>query len=225
MAIEDELDVASDEVEPLPAIERDALAARLQRRELHELDLARGYQARLAENMLQAVAQIEPGPRKWMGTALGEVGVREVAGSQHSKRVLEYHDATILNASTDETAWCAAYTSWVLQTSKLPSLRSARALDYLAYGVAIAAPCYGAIGVLRMKGSNHVGFVVKADGTYISLLGGNQANSVCVARFPRSAFLGFRYPAGVPLPGANQSDDAAPAIPDGIPVLGADDTH
>lgn len=45
--------------------------------------------------------------------AYKEIGTKEIVGSRHSLKVLEYHDTTG-NFSDDETPWCASYVNWVL---------------------------------------------------------------------------------------------------------------
>jgi len=41
-----------------------------------------------------------------------EIGVKEIEGSKHNQRILEYHSTCILNATTDETPWCSAFINW-----------------------------------------------------------------------------------------------------------------
>ncbi|MBK9071083.1 MAG: hypothetical protein IPL79_08800 [Myxococcales bacterium] len=59
LALDGEPDVAMGEVAQLPAIEREALAARLQRREIEEVALERSAKERFAVQMLEAVVEIE----------------------------------------------------------------------------------------------------------------------------------------------------------------------
>jgi hypothetical protein len=40
----------------------------------------------------------------------------------------------------------------------------------------------------------HVGLVVAANAAHVWMIGGNQSDQVSIARFPRSDFLGFRWP-------------------------------
>ena len=209
----------------LSALEEEALAARLQRRELQERELAHRLHNTVSATVLQALPVLDEGPRAWMRTAQAETGVHELAGPKHNPRVLQYHDATELDAGSDETPWCAAFVSWVLQASGLPSLRTARASDYLAYGVAVETPCYGAIAVVRGHRFAHVGFVVQADARNVTLLGGNQGDAVSIGRFPRASFLAFRYPPGVAVPDAPAAGNPGHVRSEDLPVLGADTTR
>lgn len=41
--------------------------------------------------------------------AMKELGVRELAGSKHNPRIIEYHKATSLKATQDEVSWCSSF--------------------------------------------------------------------------------------------------------------------
>lgn len=45
--------------------------------------------------------------------AESEIGEKESRSSENG-RILQYHDATTLDASEDEVAWCASFTNWCL---------------------------------------------------------------------------------------------------------------
>lgn len=59
-------------------------------------------------------------------------------------------------------------------------------------------PGYGVIAVKPRTGGGHVTFLVGEDATDFYCLGGNQSDSVSVARFPKSAFTDFRWPKSYP---------------------------
>jgi uncharacterized protein (TIGR02594 family) len=86
---------------------------------------------------------------------------------------------------------------------------NALAISWARWGQSLAEPRYGAILVVRRKGSgadrstgsatgNHVGFFVRGTATHFTLLGGNQANGWEVARSDyrrdRYDILGIRWP-------------------------------
>ena len=129
--------------------------------------------------------------------AKGELGVKELPGWEHNARILEYHSMTGLGAKDDETSWCAAFVSWCIEKSGLKSMRSARARDYLKWGVA-CEPEEGCVVILS-RGPNpfygHVGFFVKFVGDFVLVLGGNQSDSVCFQHYRKDRVLGFRKPA------------------------------
>jgi lysozyme family protein len=70
--------------------------------------------------------------------------------------------------------------------------------SYLAWGEPLAQPRTGAIAVLS-RGADpslgHVGFLIGLTSSDAILLGGNQADAVSVAAFPRSRLLDLRWPA------------------------------
>ena len=132
----------------------------------------------------------------WMILAERELGVSEVAGGVHNPRIIAYHSATTLKATTDEIPWCSSYACWVMEGSGILSPRSAAARDWLGWGVEIKEPQYGCITVLDRKTRNnprsaHVGFFARAP---LYLLGGNQRNRVGVDAFDVSRVLGYRMP-------------------------------
>lgn len=136
------------------------------------------------------------GEPAWMAKARGEIGVREIVGSRHSPRVLEYH-ATTGRFTTDEVPWCASFVNWVLVNSGQAGTGSAVALSFRSYGTRLERPAYGSIAVISWGGGKgHVGFVVGKQGSSIMLLGGNQSNSVCVSPFRSSAIVAYVVPAG-----------------------------
>lgn len=131
----------------------------------------------------------------WMAVAKAEIGVKEVAGSGNNPRILEYHSATTLNAKMDEVAWCAAFVNWVLKQVGIQGTDVAAARAFLSWGEEISEPEYGCIVVLKrgkQAWQGHVGFVVGEKAHTIMVLGGNQADSVCIREYPKSDVLGYR---------------------------------
>jgi uncharacterized protein (TIGR02594 family) len=144
----------------------------------------------------------------WLRVAEAELrrDVVEVPGDEHSPQILAYHAATSLRASTDEVPWCAAFVCFCLQLAGRETTNSARARDYLGYGVELVYPAHGCIAVLQ-RGSGaqpgvdvidapgHVGFIVgEASPDEILLLGGNQGDRVCVRPYPVARLLSCRWP-------------------------------
>jgi len=41
-----------------------------------------------------------------------QVGQKEVPGSKHNPKIVEYHQACTLQASNDEVAWCSSFVNW-----------------------------------------------------------------------------------------------------------------
>lgn len=137
----------------------------------------------------------------WLMRARREIGVKERVGSMHNARIIEYHDATRLHAQEDEVPWCSAFACWVMEKSGIASTRSAAARSWLAWGIDLAEPRPGCIAVLERKtpsnpNAAHVGFYVGGDlaTENILVLGGNQANQVCIKPYQRTRVMAYRWP-------------------------------
>lgn len=134
----------------------------------------------------------------WLRIARGEIGEKEIVGSKHNHRVLEYHDATDLDASTDEVAWCSSFVNWCMLKANIARTKSAAARSWLNWGTKLDAPKLGAVVVFQRGNSSwqgHVAFVVGWDASYVKVLGGNQSNAVTIANYKRATVLGYRWPA------------------------------
>jgi len=91
--------------------------------------------------------------------------------------------------------WCSCYVNKKVQNGGGRGTRSAAARSWLQWGKILEEPEIGCIAVKKRWRSNwmgHVGFVYEIGPTYIVLLGGNQDNRVCLQRYPRKEFIGFR---------------------------------
>lgn len=133
--------------------------------------------------------------------SLGEYGVKEVPGSTHNPRILEYFVPLGKNwVKEDETAWCAAHVGWSLEESGLNSTKALNARSYLDWGVEVAFEDMkkGDIVIFwRSKPESwkgHVARFVRYDekAGYIWVLGGNQGNAVGINRYHKSKWLGAR---------------------------------
>ena len=132
----------------------------------------------------------------WYQLALKERGVTEIFGEKHNERILEYHQASNLKATTDEVPWCASFVNWCMGEAGFYHMHSAAARSYLQWG-AECAPYEGCVVVLKSGNSSwqgHVGFFVKQDKDHVWMLGGNQDNKVCIKPYLRSDVLSYRTP-------------------------------
>lgn len=148
----------------------------------------------------------------WMTLARRFDGVAEIKGPHHHAAILDLLDAadgkpgdgkTVQGIRDDETPWCASFVSGVLELDGVRSARSAWARSYVSWGRNIdGIPQVGAIVVFeRGPSSGHVGFIAgrTAAGDLV-VLGGNQSDKVCLARFSPQRVLGYRWPVDRPLP-------------------------
>lgn len=134
-------------------------------------------------------------------------GVCELAGPQeNAARIIEYHSATTLRATTDEVAWCSSLVNWCLLQAGQDITRSAAARSWLSWGLDLRVPAIGCVAVLKRAGKSqpgpavldapgHVGFYFgRGSQSEVLILGGNQDNAVNVRAYPLARVLGYRWP-------------------------------
>jgi uncharacterized protein (TIGR02594 family) len=136
--------------------------------------------------------------------AMRFVGTKEVSGVSSHPLI-----AAMLSLdggeTTDEIPWCSAYVNFIAWLLRLPRSKSLAARSWLGVGTPIhldqARPGFDVViltragatkdpGVLNAPG--HVGWYAGANGNTVMVLGGNQSNSVSLARFPTTDVLGVR---------------------------------
>lgn len=141
----------------------------------------------------------------WLTVAKSEIGVQETPGTRSTPRVIEYHAATDLKATSDEVPWCSAFVCWCLEQCGIRSTRSAAARSYLRYGLRLKRPVLGAIAVMR-RGKNpaqgHVGIYAGPSWVpgFFRCVGGNQGNAVSVARKSLGDVIAWVWPHDQPMP-------------------------
>ena len=130
--------------------------------------------------------------------AVGEFGVKEIAGSEHNPEVLKYFNATDSPASmiTDETSWCSAFICWCADKAGYENTRKLNARSWLTVGEKVETPMIGDVVVYWRESvsswKGHVGMYVREAGGWIYTLGGNQSNQVGITAYPKSRLLGYR---------------------------------
>lgn len=129
----------------------------------------------------------------WVSDARRYLGLHEVRDAKKLDKALR------LDAS--EIAWCGAFVGLVVAAALPKEPLPANPLgsrNWLKFGRAIEAPQIGAVAIF-WRGSKdgwqgHVGIVVGHDKTHVHVLGGNQSNSVSIARVAKNRLLGYRWP-------------------------------
>ncbi len=133
--------------------------------------------------------------------AMKELGTAEIFGDTHNDRIVEYHAATSLHATSDEVPWCASFVNWCLKKASITGTNSARARSFLTWGVAVSLEEAerGDIVVLSRndaRGTNaqfgHVGFFAGQEGKSVLVLGGNQSNKVSISPYSLHRILSIR---------------------------------
>ena len=129
--------------------------------------------------------------------AKSQVGFEEIPGPDSEPQILKYHQCTYLKATDDSVAWCSAFANFCVQVAGGKGTRNAMARSWLNWGHSVDKPIPGDIVVfsapLRGPDSGHVAFFVsKAIPGFITVLGGNQHDSVCYENYPTALILGYR---------------------------------
>jgi uncharacterized protein (TIGR02594 family) len=151
----------------------------------------------------------------WLKNARHLVGLKEIVGSRHEAKVLEFFaEAGHPEIHNDETAWCDAFVNAMLRRAGYAGTGSLAARSFLTWGETLKTPKPGCIAVFKRGNSaweGHVAFFLRDLGDHIEVLGGNQGNSVSVARQPKSSLLGYRWPVVVSAPAAKPKTPAKEA--------------
>jgi len=134
----------------------------------------------------------------WLEIASKEIGVKEIKGKEHNPRIIEYHSQTTLKATEDEVPYCSSFVNWCFYKSGIKGTRSAAARSWLNWGRELKTPRVGCVVILWRgspdSASGHAAFWVSEDDKTVSLLGANQNDSVCIAKYDKKRVLGYRWP-------------------------------
>ena len=138
----------------------------------------------------------------WLKKAREYLGQKEIVGPKHNPVIVALWElGKAGNVKDDETPWCAAFVSAVLEQVGIRSARTGWSRSYLNWGQKLRYPAVGCIVVFERGSGGHIGFVVGKDQRgNLLVLGGNQSNAVTVAPFALSRVLGYRWPNEYPLP-------------------------
>lgn len=147
---------------------------------------------------LPAPAPDEPMP-PWMAEMHRRMGLHE---GRNNASLIEWLKIGKYLGDPKELPWCgdAVETCFAkeLPLEPLPA-NPFWAQGWIKFGKGLADPHVGAVGVIRWSASaGHVGIVAAAKAAQVCLLGGNQSNAITLAWFPRSKFIGFRWPTTFP---------------------------
>lgn len=133
-------------------------------------------------------------PLKPYQLALKELGQKESIGDAHNERIIFYHSFTTLKATDDESPWCSSFVCCMAELAGFNSTRSARAKSWIDFGIQ-GIGRLGDLAIFSRASGGHVAFVnkdYKEGDEYIECLGGNQSDSVCISKYPKSKLLAFR---------------------------------
>ena len=150
--------------------------------------------AKLGDPALQQPGEEFP----YMPMAFAEFGIREIRGSQHNPRILEYIRSTDLSrypSLPDETEWCAAFVNWCIEKVGLPSTNSAVVSPWRNWGVKPPSIRRGCVVTFRWDdGWDHISFYLGEVDNYVICLGGNQSDAVWISVYHKKYITSFRVP-------------------------------
>lgn len=147
-------------------------------------------------------------PLVWFEEARHLMGIHEDTGPGSNKVILDWATTLGIDYKDDDIPWCGLFVAHcigsTLPAEALPS-NPLGARNWAKFGAA-CKPQLGAVLVFWREslasGLGHVGFYNGEDDEAYQVLGGNQSDSVSIARVGKDRLLGARQPATVsPLTG------------------------
>lgn len=129
--------------------------------------------------------------------ALAEYGIKEIPGSNHNPRILEYFkEIGRAWVSDDETAWCSAFANYVAKTAGFEFSGELNARSWIDCGCETNKPEIGDVVVFWREDprswKGHVAFFIRETKDLVYVLGGNQSNQVCIKAYPKARLLQYR---------------------------------
>lgn len=129
--------------------------------------------------------------------ALKEVGTKEIVGTKHNPKILQYFKETGHSwVKNDELAWCSAFFNAMQKRAGLPYTGKLNARSWLTIGEQIQTPQLGCAVIFWRKGKNspygHIAYFVSETPTEINVLGGNQNNRVQISAYRKDRLLQYR---------------------------------
>jgi uncharacterized protein (TIGR02594 family) len=136
----------------------------------------------------------------WFEEAQRLMGLQEVPGGGSNQTILDWAEDLDINYPGDDIPWCGLFVGHcvgaTLPREPLPN-NPLGARNWLKFGKK-TEPEPGAILVFWRGSRNgwkgHVGFYESEDSSAYHVLGGNQSDSVRIARVAKSRLLGARWP-------------------------------
>jgi len=136
------------------------------------------------------IGPVQRGDGNWMKIARGEMGQTEIPGAGSNSRIEGYHATTSMGAANDDVPWCSSFVNAVLERAGIKGTDSASAISWKNWGQRVNGLTdarEGDVVVLHRRGGGpndtHVGFLVRGNNGQITLLGGNQGNTVKESSF------------------------------------------
>jgi uncharacterized protein (TIGR02594 family) len=126
------------------------------------------------------------------------IGIRELSGAKNHPLIQWWLSLCGFDMdSPDEIPWCSAFINGIAWDLRLPRSKSAKARSWLDVGIPIFLHDANLGDIVILKRNNnpeqgHVGLYAGVEAQYVMVLGGNQSDSVCLAKFNQGDVLGLR---------------------------------
>lgn len=150
---------------------------------------------------------------KWMDIAHAEMGVAEDPTDKSNKRILDYAKAAgYTPRKGDGDPWCGNFMAFVMTEAGygLPA-QPWRARAWQEWGRPVGVQ-RGAVAIIP-RGKNpqqgHVFLIDRVEGEWVYGLGGNQNDSVSIAKFRKDRIESARWPQEAPAPVVAKVETAA----------------
>jgi uncharacterized protein (TIGR02594 family) len=151
--------------------------------------------------------QVKPAdiPLPWYEEAKAHLGLREIKGSKTEKKIGDWLKQLGAGWDDDETPWCGTYVGHCIGATLPEEVLPANpfgARNWAKFGKR-CQPQVGAVLIFwrthKTKSFNgHVGFYAGEDANTYHVLGGNQSDSVSIAKVGKDRFLDCRWPSTAP---------------------------
>lgn len=151
--------------------------------------------------------------------ALALVGTREIVGPKHNPIILAWAKEVGLGDvyRADEVPWCGLFVRLVCERAGKGGVAAPLwARNWARFGTKAERASLGDVLVFqRAGGGGHVGFYVAEDESAYHVLGGNQGDSVSIARIAKTRCIAARRPpfkVGMPASVRPYSADSGAAL-------------
>jgi uncharacterized protein (TIGR02594 family) len=137
----------------------------------------------------------------WIEQAQADFGTEEDTDSGSNPKIIKWAKdvggSVADNYKSDDIPWCGLFVAHVMQATKcrIDIDNPLWARDWAKFGVKCDPPRYGSILVFERGSGGHVGFYISEDDDYYHVLGGNQSDSVSMAKVAKSRLLACKWPA------------------------------
>jgi uncharacterized protein (TIGR02594 family) len=144
----------------------------------------------------QWLNDLDPLP-KMVAEGLKLHGVIETPGPGNTGTIMAWSKAVGLTSTytADSVPWCGLFMALLAKkTGRTAPAGPLWALNWAKFGQDGGQPELGDVLVFVRSGGGHVGLYIGEDASHYHVLGGNQSDSVCIARIAKTRLYAVRQP-------------------------------